>query len=231
MTIAEEVRVLYELGRFGEAIALAERIREAAVEAQPRWGAVQRALALLDTGALDDATVETVRHTPPADEGDLRHILGVALVCAAAAIRRGRPAEAAALLRELGDPQRFTDRDGAVELLPRLARTAIAAGCPDTVTGLRDIAAVPTPLRSHIAATVDGLLEEIYGRPGAAAELLRTAATGWEALGFRVEAAFTGADLARNLRAAGDPAAESAVAHAESLRRELGIAPLLRTGG
>ena len=230
MSIAEDIRVLYELGRFDEAIALAEQIHEEDVEAQPRWGAVQRALALLDTGALDDVTVEVVRHAPPADEGDLRHILGVALVCAAAAIGRGHPAEAVALLRELGDPQRFTERDGAVELLPRLMRTAIAAGCPDTVTGLRDIAAVPTPLRLHIAATVDGLTEEIHGRPAAAAGRLGDAASGWKALGYRVEAAFTHADLARNLRATGDPTARSATEHAISLCGELGVVPLLHIG-
>jgi DNA-binding SARP family transcriptional activator len=229
-TIAEKVRVLYELGRFDESIALAEQIREAAVEAQPRWGAVQRALALLDTGALDGATVEAVRHAPPADEGDLRHILGVALVCAAAAIRHGHAAEAVALLRALGDPQRFSERDGAVELLPRLARTAIAAGCPEIVTGLQDIAAMPTPLRSHIAATVDGLIEEVHGRPGTAAERLRAAASGWEALGHPVEAALARADLARNLRAAGAPTAKSATEHAKSLCRELGIVPLLHVG-
>ena len=229
MSIAEDVRVLYELGRFDEAITLAEQIHEAGVEAQPRWGAVQRALALLDTGALDDATVEAVRRTPPADEGDLRHILGVALVRAAAAIRRGDAAEAVTLLRALSDPQRFTERDGAVELLPRLARTAIAAGCPQTVTSLRDIAAVPTPLRLQIAATVDGLIQEIHGRPAAAAGQLRNAASGWEALAYRVEAAFTHHDLARNLRAASDPAAESATEHAETLCRELGLVPLLHT--
>src|SRR5258708_27581789 len=115
MSIAEEVRVLYELGRFDEAIALAEQIREADMEAQPRWGAVQRALALLDTGTLDDATVEAVRQAPPADEGDLRHILGVALVCAAAAIRRRPAEEAVTLLGALGDLQPFSERDGAVE--------------------------------------------------------------------------------------------------------------------
>ena len=214
MSIAEDVGVLYELGRFDEAVVLAEQIHETEVEAQPRWGAVQRALALADTGALDNATVEAVRHAPPADEGDLRHILGVALV---------RAAEAVTLLKGLGDPQRFSERDGAVELLPRLVRTAIAAGCPDTVTNLRDIATVPTPLRSHIAATIDGLIEEIHGRPAAAAERLRAAASGWEALGYPVEAALTRADLARNLRAAGDPAALSATAHAKSLCGELGI--------
>ncbi len=95
------------------------------------------------------------------------------------------------------------------------------------MTGLRDIAAVPTPLRSNLAATIDGLTEEIHGRPAAAAERLRTAASGWEALGYRVEAAFTHADLARNLRAAGDPAAPSATERAEMLCRELSIVPLL----
>jgi hypothetical protein len=134
------------------------------------------------------------------------------------------------LLRELGDPQRFVDRDGAVELLPCLVRTAIAADCPETVTGLREIAAVPTPLRLQIAATVDGLIEEIHGRPTAAAEHLRDAASGWETLDYRADAAFTRADLSRNLRAAGDPAARSAAHHTEPLRRELGIVPLLRIG-
>jgi hypothetical protein len=229
-SIAEKVRVLYELGRFDESIALAEQIHETEVEAQPRWGAVQRALTLLDTGALDDTTVEAVRHAPPADEGDLRHILGVALVCAAAAIRHGRTAGAVTLLKLLGDPQRFTQRDGAVELLPRLVRTVIAAGCPEIVTGLHDIATVPTPLRSHIAATVDGLIEEIHGRPDTAAERLRAAVSGREALGHPVEAALTRADLARNLRAAGDPTAESATAQAKSLCGELGIVPLLHVG-
>jgi len=230
LAIAENVRVLYELGRFGEAIALADQIHETEVEAQLRWGAVQRALALLDTGELDEATVEAVRRIPPADEGDLRHVLGVALVRAAAAIRRGRADEAVTLLTGLGDPQRFTDRDGAVELLPRLVRTAVAAGCPETVTGLREIAAVPTPLRSHIAATVDGLIKEIYGRPAAAAERLRSAASGWETLGYRVEAALTHADLARNLRTAGDPTVLSATARAKSLFRDLGLVPLPHMG-
>jgi tetratricopeptide (TPR) repeat protein len=229
-SIAEKVRVLYELGRFDESIALAEQIHEQAVEAQPRWGAVQRALTLLDTGALDDASVEAVKHAPPADDGDLRHILGVALVCAAAAIHRGRPADAVSALQEVGDPQRFTERDGAVELLPRLVRTAIAAGCQGTVTGLRDIAALPTPLRSHIAATVDGLIDEIHDRPAVAAERLHAAASGWEALGYPVEAALTRVDLARNLSAAGDPTANSATAHATSLCRDLGIVPLLTMG-
>jgi hypothetical protein len=87
------------------------------------------------------------------------------------------------------------------------------------VTGLRDIAALPTPLRSHIAATVDGLIDEIHHRPAAA--------SGWEALGYPVEAALTRADLARNLSAAGDPTANSATAHATSLCRDLGIVPLL----
>ena len=230
LAIAENVRVLHELGRFGEAIALAEQIHEEEVEAQLRWGAVQRALALLDTGALDERTVEAVRRIPPADEGDLRHVLGVALVRAAAAIRRGRADEAVTLLRLLGDLQPFSERDGGVELLPRLVRTAIAAGCPETVTGLRDLAAVPTPLRLRIAATVAGLIEEICGRPAAAAERLRDAASGWEALDYRVEAAFTSADLARNLRTAGDPTAKSAVEHAKLLCSDLGLVLLLHMG-
>jgi hypothetical protein len=107
------------------------------------------------------------------------------------------PAEAVTLLGAVGDLQPFSKRDGVVELLPRLVRTAVAARCPETATGLRDIAAVPTTLRLLIVATVAGLIEEICGRPAAAAERLRDAASGWEALDYRVEAAFASADLAR----------------------------------
>jgi CO/xanthine dehydrogenase Mo-binding subunit len=78
----------------------------------------------------------------------------------------------------------------------------------------------------QIAATVVGLLEEIHGRPDAAAGHMRDAASGWEALDYSVEAAFARVDLARNMRAAGDPDGAPATEHADSICRDLGIIPL-----
>ncbi len=120
MGIAENVRVLYELGKLRQAIELADTIG-AIPDAQPRWAAVQRALALLDLGQLGSADICAVAATPPADDGDLRHVLGSALVHAGAAMARHEPGQAADVLRRLGDAQRFAERDGAVELLPRPA--------------------------------------------------------------------------------------------------------------
>ena len=48
-SIAERVRCLAELGRWREVVALADTVDLA--EAQPRWAAVQRALALAELGS------------------------------------------------------------------------------------------------------------------------------------------------------------------------------------
>jgi DNA-binding SARP family transcriptional activator len=203
--IAEHVRVLCELGRLREAVELADSI-EATDDAQPRWAVVQRALALLDLGELDEVTVHAVAATPPADEGDLRHVVGVALVRAAQALADDRPADAAALLTELGPADRLVARDGAMELLPRLARTALRAGVPDVMAGVGEVAVVPTPLRTCVQQTVAGLAAEAAADHDAAVMLLRQAVSGWTELGFVTEAALAQADLDRNLHAVSPPA-------------------------
>jgi len=141
MSIAEEVRVLCELGHLREAIALADGI-DLTIDAQPRWAVVQRALALIDLGELDDATVDAVRTTRPADERDLRHVVGSVAVLMSAALMRGDTEEAERQLESLGDLQQLVGRDGAVEQLPRLVGLALRTGRGDLVVGLHAIDAV-----------------------------------------------------------------------------------------
>jgi tetratricopeptide (TPR) repeat protein len=201
MGIAEDVRVAYELGELQQAIALADGI-PGDRGAQPRWAVVQKALALLDLHEIDDDVVREVTGTPPADDGDLRHVLGSTLVVTGAALLGSDHATAVAALEGLGDLHRFVERDGAVELLPRLVRTALAVERPELVAQLDGIDEVATPLRRLIAETVEGLLAESRGDVDTAVAKLSAAAAGWDELDFRAEAALTRADLVRVLRGA-----------------------------
>jgi hypothetical protein len=194
MGVAEDVRVLCELGRYDEALALSDQALDAA-EAQPRWMVVQRALALLDLGRLDDTTLRQVAATPPADPDDLRHILGTALVIAGAALGRGDVATARSTLLCLPAAQHFVDRDGAVELIPRLLRTAARAGCAELVRGVHGVDDIGTPLRQAIASTVAGLRLLGEDAPVAAAPVLQEAFDRWQRLGFVAEASAVQADL------------------------------------
>ena len=193
--IAEDIRVLCELGRYEQALALSEVTLDLD-EAQTRWVVVQRALALLDVGRIDTQTVAEVAATPPADPHDLRHVLGVAAVVTTAALDSGDPAKAREVLSGLGELQRFVERDGAVELLPRVVRLAIRAGCPEVVRGITDVATVDTPLRRLIAVTIEGLTRAVDGDEDRAVELLRKAEEGWAALDFAAEAGAVHDDLA-----------------------------------
>ena len=78
-------------------------------EAQPRWAAVQRALALAELGELGAEDVELVRRTPPASDDDLRHVLGTMLVEAIWA-----PSRTDELIDALGDLTPYAERDGAI---------------------------------------------------------------------------------------------------------------------
>ena len=176
-SIAERVRCLAELGRWREVVSLADTVDLA--EAQPRWAAVQRALALHELGELTLADVELVRRTPPASDDDLRHVLGAMLV-------EGiwEPARVDELVEGLGDLTPYAERDGAVELLPRLIRMA-----PDRdYTALRR-ADESTPLAAALTPHINGLVSHDC-------TLLLLAAERWRALGQTVEADLAAADAA-----------------------------------
>jgi len=176
-SIAERVRCLAELGRWREVVALADTVDLA--EAQPRWAAVQRALALAELGELGAEDVELVRRTPPASEDDLRHILGTMLVEAIWA-----PARTDQLIDGLGELTPYAERDGAIELLTRLIRLA-----PDRDFSVLRRTDESSPLAAAITPHVNGLLDRD-------AVLLNVAEQRWRAMGHVVEADLAARDAA-----------------------------------
>lgn len=196
---AEKLRVLAELGRLRELVELADRF-DVGTDAQPRWVVVQRALALADLGELDGPSLDKVRDTPPADQGDLRHVLGSAIVLATAALEAGNQSAAIANLSQLGGLRRFAERDGAVELLPRLIRTARRAQAPHLTAGLQGVELGGTPLAEALNATLRGLLALAAGEDAVAD--LELAASRWSGIDARFDEAQTRLDLGEALIAA-----------------------------
>ena len=222
MGIAEDVRVLYEMGRLREAVTTAAEIGPPS-EAQPRWAVVQQAIALLEMDELDEATLRSALATPAADEGDVRHVLGLSLLSASWDLCQGDPDRARDTLQKLAPVDRFVGRDGAVELLPRLVRLALAADNADLVLGLPGIDTVKTPLRRLIQLTVTGLQFIARRLPDEAIAPLEDAVQGWQAFGSRVEAAYTEFDLAWCLSVTDALGAARVRAHAESEFADIGV--------
>jgi hypothetical protein len=132
---------------------------------------------LHELGELTLADVELVRRTPPASDDDLRHVLGTVLVEAI-----WEPERVDELVDRLGDLTPYAERDGAVELLPRLVRMA-----PH-----RDYSALrrtdeSTPLAAALTPHINGLVTRDP-------TLLQLAAERWRALGQPVEAELAAAD-------------------------------------
>ncbi len=182
--VAERLRCLWELGRAEECVAAADRI-ERGSDAMTRWVVVQRALALADLGRLDEGVLAEVMATPPADETDLRHVVGTAVVRAMHALNHGDTKAAGDVLERLGDLAAYAARDGAAEFLPRVLRLADEAGLEGFGAELADVTFGATPLGRALTASVHGLVRRDPA-------MLRDAVDAWEALGESVDL-----DLAR----------------------------------
>jgi tetratricopeptide (TPR) repeat protein len=201
--VAERVRVLLEMGRLRDAISAAADAGGAA-EGRARFAIIARAIALLELGELDDEELQRVAGTEPIDEEDLRHELGRALVIAGAALARGDVALARTAVTCLPPARKLAAREGAMEQLPRLVRSALAAGCPETVDELRYVDREPaTPLRRCVFHHVDGLLAAHASEYERALHLLGAAADGWARLDQRLEQAYALLSIGATMREAG----------------------------
>jgi DNA-binding SARP family transcriptional activator len=177
--VAERLRCLWELGRPEECVAEADRIDRRS-EAMTRWVVVQRALALTDLGRLDDGVLAEVLATPPADDTDLRHLIGTAVVHTRHALARGDASVAASVLTGLGDLTAYAARDGSAEFLPRILRLAAEAGLEAFGAELSDVTFEPTPLGRALTGSVRGLVRRDP-------TLLLEAVSAWELLGDSVD--------------------------------------------
>jgi DNA-binding SARP family transcriptional activator len=184
--VAERLRCLWELGRAEECVAEADRIDRRS-DAMTRWVVVQRALALADLGRLDDGVLEEVLATPPADDTDLRHVIGTAVVRTRQALDERDTLLAASVLTGLGDLRAYAARDGAAEFLPRVLRLAAAAGLRGFGAELADVTFEATPLGRALTASVRGLVRRNRS-------LLQDAVAAWEELGDSVDLELARAD-------------------------------------
>ena len=184
--VAERLRCLWELGRAEECVAEADRIDRRS-DAMTRWVVVQRGLALADLDRFDDDALAAVLATPPADDTDLRHVIGTAVLRAHHCLDRDDHAAAAEVLTGLGDLTAYAARDGAAEFLPRILRLAAAAGLSGFGADLADVTFEATPLGRALTASVRGLVRRDR-------RLLLHAVTAWEALGDSVDLELARAD-------------------------------------
>lgn len=200
--LAERARVLMELGRLREAAEFSELVAEG--EAQQRFAFVAAAIAKQELGTFSHDDRRRVEATRPIDAEDLRHQLGRALVLATAELDAGDLGAARRELLPLPDLPLLAEREGAVELLPRMARCALAADSPDLFDALRSVPREPaTPLRRCIFQHVDGLLALSAERFDEAAAHLSAARAGWSRLGQRLEQAYAAQALTEALDATG----------------------------
>jgi len=125
--------------------------------------------------------------TPPADDTDLRHVIGTAVLRAHHCLDRDDHAAAAEVLTGLGDLTAYAARDGAAEFLPRILRLAAAAGLSGFGADLADVTFEATPLGRALTASVRGLVRRDR-------RLLLHAVTAWEALGDSVDLELARAD-------------------------------------
>ncbi len=187
--VAERLRCLWELGRAEECVAEADRIDRGS-EAMTRWVVVQRALALADLGRLDDQVLAEVMGTPAADDTDLRHVIGAAVIRARHALDHGDARQAATVLTGLGDLAVYAARDGAAEFLPRVLRLADEAGLSGYGSELADVTFEATPLGRALTASARGLVRRDPS-------LLLEAVSAWETLGDSVDLRLAREDAAQ----------------------------------
>lgn len=185
--VAERLRCLWELGRAEECVAEADRIDRRS-DAMTRWVVVQRALALTDLGRLDEGALADVLATPPADDTDLRHVIGTAVLRARHQLDAGDHPGAAEVLTGLGDLRVYAARDGAAEFLPRVLRLAAEAGLTGFGTELADVTFGDTPLGRALTGSVRGLVRQDR-------TMLGDAVTSWAVLGESVDLELARSDL------------------------------------
>ena len=118
--------------------------------------------------------------TPPADDTDLRHLIGTAVVHTRHALARGDASVAASVLTGLGDLTAYAARDGSAEFLPRILRLAAEAGLEAFGAELSDVTFEPTPLGRALTGSVRGLVRRDP-------TLLLEAVSAWELLGDSVD--------------------------------------------
>ena len=226
---AESLWMLYDAGRWDEALERAARAIEWATQQEDSQvgtvGLTYSARILAHRGELDEASALVERYLHTARQiGDLQ-ILSPALVTAAVvAWKRDDTQDAITRLGEFDD----ATRDGPTEYrelqLPEAVRICRNLGdveLAETLAGSRPVFVIRT---KNAMASVHALLAEMQGDHERAAALFEAAAEGWEAWGDPFERAHALDGLARCASALGRTSdAERARGAASAIFAELGV--------
>jgi ATP/maltotriose-dependent transcriptional regulator MalT len=215
-SIAESLWMLYDAGRWDEALERAERaVAWAAQQEDSQMGSAALTYSArihVHRGELDDAAALVERYLPTARQiGDLQ-ILAPALVTAAVvAGMQGDPATATERLREFDD----STGDGPTEYrefqLPEAIRVCRLLGDLELAEALAGSRPVFVQRIKNAMSSVRALLAEMHGDQAGAASVFEEAAAAWEAWGDPFERAHALEGLARCSTAV---AREAEAAHA-----------------
>jgi class 3 adenylate cyclase/tetratricopeptide (TPR) repeat protein len=222
--------VLADLGKWDQAIELADRLEPVAQESgagadliQIRWGRTRVYAArgqLAEAAGLADWIVEAARASEAAED-----FLGAFVPAASVYLGLGYRGRARALLAEVEATPGIPETPTYPSALPEMIRTAVAAGDVDLAerlaTGMDPVYAY----REHAARAAEAILAEAHGTIELAAQLHMEAAERWERFGVVPERGHALLGAGRCLLELGAEGAEAALRNATAIFAELRAGP------
>jgi tetratricopeptide (TPR) repeat protein len=233
-TKADVVEVLYELGRWDEALALADEIIEWDREDSLTglWSTIVQALVYTHRGEPERAMPLRTSFLARAEElGDLQTLAPALASAAIVDHRAGEHERSVALVEELhertgGDPVDW------ILLLPEVLRDLVADGNLDLVGRiLPDELEASSVAASHSMVAGRAILAEARTEWDAATALYLEAAGRWERFGHALELANALWGAARSERQLGVDGADAHMKRARELLASLGAASALAAAG
>jgi hypothetical protein len=223
--------VLTELGRSEEAMKRAaalsaemEGVGSVQDRCEVRASELVLRLARGGHGGLEEidwliSTALTVRQTD---------VAGFALAVAADALTRGAPERACSLLAQLERLSGVRNSPYYARQLPRMIRTALAAGDPEIAQRVLAGFEPRYPLEEHALCAAQAQLAEHAGEYARAADLYAEAAERWNEFGNVPERAHALVGQSRCLIALDELGAEQPLREASTLFESMGYTPAVR---
>jgi class 3 adenylate cyclase/tetratricopeptide (TPR) repeat protein len=220
------LEALYDLGRWDELLDLAVRLAEKASESQASLDLVEirviQADVLVCRGRTEEVASILDWLLPAVRDLKETQFLVQALTAAAHTyLVQGDPNRTVELVRELEAVPRVRDAWNYPAYLPRLVRTALAAGDSAFAGRLAEGLEAITPLHEHALHMANAELAEGREEFDEATTLYAEAAQRWERFGVVPEHAHALFGQGRCLLALGDPEAEGRLREARGLFSQL----------
>ena len=226
------VECLFDLGRWDEALALADRLLARHQDLAESYEGVsltaRKAHILACRGAVAEALALEARFLPRGrDIGDPQVTSNVFAVAALVEQAGGNLDAALRLAQELEEATRDGPSCYRADPLPIVARIGLAAGRPELTERLLDGADTPAARYRHCLATARALLAETRGELALAATGYAEAAARWRGFGVVLEQAQALLGLGRCTARLGQAPARPPLLEARAIFERLGAGALL----